>query len=238
MHLTLVLVLTVFILLRPGSVFGQQWVEFSSRQDSFFVNFPEQPKVEEFSYTTEQEAQLPARRYVAQRGPSRFSVTVIDYTRMEEIATERAKKCPPDAHAGCAGSGVSGVGYWKVEKAGAVDWATWNIIKRGSNVTYFGWQNIDLVAGRFIHLTNPDGSRTYIGLNMHEDRLYILEGTVPKAYPEPGMFLQSLRFLDAQGRPIRYQDGWFYLNGYPKPPLTGGGRGAGAGGRGAGAAAQ
>ena len=46
-------------------------------------------------------------------------------------------------------------------------------------------------------------------------------------YPEPGLFYQSLGFLDEKGNGIRYAD--FYHNGFPKPPLQGGGGGAAAG---------
>jgi hypothetical protein len=63
---------------------------------------------------------------------------------------------------------------------------------------------------------------------MHEDKLYIAEGTVPDGYPEPGLFYQSLGFLDEKGNGIRYAD--FYHNGFPKPPLQGGGGGAAGGG--------
>jgi len=59
---------------------------------------------------------------------------------------------------------------------------------------------------------------------MHEEKLYIAEGTVPDGYPEPGLFYQSLGWLDENGNGIRY--GEFYRNGYPKPPRQGGGGGA------------
>ena len=61
-------------------------------------------------------------------------MTVIDYSRIEEIQQEMVKKCPPDAHMTCRGTGPdgpSGSGYSKLDKAGAYDWATWKIIQRG-----------------------------------------------------------------------------------------------------------
>ena len=51
---------------------------------------------------------------------------------------------------------------------------------------------------------------------MHENRLYIVESTVPAGYPEPGWFSQSLGFLDDKGVGLRYQE--IYVNGYPAPP--------------------
>ena len=101
----------------------------------------------------------------------------------------------------------------------------------GRETTHYGHFNSDRVEGHEIHLTNPDGSRTFGAVHMHEDRLYILEATVPKGAPAPGLFQISMRFLDSNLRPVRYE--WvgtqLYSNGYPPPPRTGGGRGGGGG---------
>jgi len=45
---------------------------------------------------------------------------------------------------------------------------------------------------------------------MHEDQLYVLEGTVPKDYLEPGLFFQSMGFVDKAGNGIRYEA--LYIN--------------------------
>jgi hypothetical protein len=60
---------------------------------------------------------------------------------------------------------------------------------------------------------------------MHENRLYVMEGTVPEGYPEPGLFQQSLGFVDENGNGVRYRD--YYDNDYPAPPRVQG-RGTGA----------
>ena len=71
-------------------------------------------------------------------------------------------------------------------------------------------------------LANPDGSRTFAAIHRHGTRLYILEATVPKGAPAPGLFQQSLQFLDDTGKPLRYRR--FYTTGYsdewkfPAPP--------------------
>jgi hypothetical protein len=140
---------------------------------------------------------------------------VVDYTNAEAIHTERAKACPPDAHTGCAGAPWIGVGSWKVDVRGAPEYASWQFMKRGAEVTYFGWSFVDLVEGRQLQLTNPDGSRTFVGIYMHENRLYILEATVPRGLPEPGLFQQSLGFIDQDGKGIRYES--VYSNGFPAP---------------------
>ena len=54
---------------------------------------------------------------------------------------------------------------------------------------------------------------------MHENRLYILEATVPRGAPAPGLFQISMRFLDDEYQAVRYE--WeetrLYSNGYPPP---------------------
>ena len=68
------------------------------------------------------------------------------------------------------------------------------------------------------------------------NRLYIFEATVPPRAPEPGLFQQSPRFLDADGKPVRYPDNYMNMYGIPEasPARQGtqvprGGRGAAAG---------
>jgi hypothetical protein len=211
--------LAALTVLAPGFAGAQEWIEYTSRQDFFFVNFPHEPAVEAITYVSAQDAPLPGRVYSAQRGQGRYTMTVVDYSMLEEIQQERVKNCPPQAQMSCVGTGPdgpTGSGYSKLDKAGAIDFATWHIIQRGSQITYFAWSVIDYIGGRWIHSTNADGSRTYDAIHMHDDRLYILEATVPKGYPEPGIFQQSLRIIDEQGIPIRYNG--LYQNGYPKPP--------------------
>src|SRR5258705_6173040 len=51
---------------------------------------------------------------------------------------------------------------------------------------------------------------------MLENRLYIFEATVPPRAPEPGLFQQSPRFLDADGKPVRYPDNYMNMYGIPE----------------------
>jgi len=91
------------------------------------------------------------------------------------------------------------------------------------------WNFVDLVEGHQLQLTNnADKSRTFAGIYMHENKLYVIEGTVPAGYPEPGLFQQSLGWLDENGVGLRYQS--YYSNGYPPPPrVNRAGRGQGQG---------
>jgi len=83
-------------------------------------------------------------------------------------------------------------------------------------VTQYQWNFLELVEGHQLALINADKSRSYAGIYMHENKLYIVEGTVPAGYPEPGWFQQSLGFLDEKGIGLRYQE--IYVNGFPAPP--------------------
>ena len=42
----------VLVLFMSGPSAAQDWVEYASRADSFTVNFPGQPKVQDITYTT------------------------------------------------------------------------------------------------------------------------------------------------------------------------------------------
>jgi hypothetical protein len=218
---------------------AQEWQEFESRQDRFTCNFPGTPHVTETTFMSQFGHRLPARQYSVELTRNhKFSVTVVDYSNIAQLGLEKQKACPAGSEACRGGSGApgnsTGPGYSKADKAGAITYATWLFMQRDAKVTHLLWTNISLVEGHQIRLLNADKSLTAASVFMHEDKLYIAEGTVPEGYPEPGLFYQSLGFLDENGSGIRYAD--FYHNGFPKPPLQGGGGGGGAqGGRGRGA---
>jgi hypothetical protein len=218
----------VLLALLAGPAFGQEWTEYASTQDRFTLNFPGQPKVEETTYTSEYGAELPARVYSAESGGSRYSMTVVDYNQAERLLTEKAKACPPGAET-CLGGGSTGLGYWRVDVRGAIVFATWRLMQRDAKVTHYMWNFMDLVEGHQLQLTNnADQSRTFASIYMHENKLYILEATTPAGRPEPGLFQQSLGWLDENGVGLRYQS--IYSNGFPPPPrVDRGGQGGQAG---------
>ena len=206
------------VVLLSTAAFAQEWTEFVSREDGFSTNFPGTPTITGSTYRSQFGADLPARVYSAPLGRSRFSVTVVDYRSIEKILTEKAKSCPAGAETCLGGSNPrssTGSGYWKVDYAGALIYATRQFMKRDAAVTEFDWTNIDLIEGHLLHLTNKDQSRTYALVLMHADRLYITEATVPAGDPEPGLFQQALGFVDADGNSIRYQT--LYHHGQPVP---------------------
>jgi hypothetical protein len=227
----------VLALVAPA-VAQEEWNEFASREDGFSVNFPGQPMVEETTWTTQYRYTAPTRIYRANRGQERYSVTVVDYRTLEQQGLERAKQCPAGAEP-CRGNQVGslGAGYWRMDVRGALTYATLKFIQRDAKVTDLNWQIQELVEGLHIQLTNnADQSRTFGYMTMHDNRLYIFEGTVPRGQPEPALFQGSVGFVDKEGNRIRYQriysNAWHGLGEYPVPPLAG--RGGGAGGAAAG----
>jgi hypothetical protein len=205
------------VVLMPGVSFAQGWAQWQSGDDFFSVAFPGEPTIEKTTHVSEYEGTFPARIYTRVNGQSRFSVKVIDYSDAIKIHTERIKGCPPDAQGDCAGGNetVSGIGHWRYDLFAAMDQATRPYLQRNAKVDYFGWAIADRVPGRYIHLTNADRSKTYVALHMHENRMYVLEATVPPGAPEPGIFQQSILFLDLEGKPVRYDN--VYMNTFPPP---------------------
>jgi hypothetical protein len=243
---TLLLASVLFVC---GPAFAQDWEEYINKDDGFRVDFPGPPKVTETTFKSEYGADLPAHVYSVARGPERYSITVVDYTQAPRLLDEKAKlTCPKDyADERSCGLSNAGRGYWKEDMGGALLHATYGFLQRDAKLTHLAYAWQDLVEGNELQLTNrADQSRTFAFIAMHKDRLYILEATVPKAYPAPGLFQQSMGYVEKDGTAVRYQS--IYSNMYAEHPDAfpgqpkrtgqgGGGRGAGAGAGGAGTGA-
>jgi hypothetical protein len=227
-------------LLTAASASAQEWEQYVSTQDGFKVDFPGQPKITETTWKSEYGYMLPARVFTVDKGKEHYSMTVVDYTGIEKMGVERSAKCPAGAET-CQGQrqgglvNVIGPAYSTQDIRGALVYASFQFIKRDATVTHYLWNWEDLVEGHEIHLTNhADQSRTMAYIAMRENKLYVLEGTVPKGYPEPGLFYQSLGWVDKDGNGIRYQQ--IYVNEvyglglYPEPGHNQGGQGGRGGG--------
>jgi len=186
----------VLLFLMSVPAFAQSWFEYSSETDRFSVNFPSEPDIREFSYSSEFNAIFPGRIYNAAFGDSRYSVTVVDFTESERIHAEMDKT-----------EAASGQNAWINDQRASVAKAAREFRQRGGEITYDAWGHIDLVEGHQLQITNPDDSRTFVGIYLHGNasRLHILEATVPPRSAPPGQFQQSLRFLDEEGDRIRYR---------------------------------
>jgi hypothetical protein len=212
------------LLLAPGVAVAQEWQEYTSLQDGFRLNFPGRPAVATGTWTSQLNYVLPSRVYSAERGRERYSVTVIDYGSIEQQGIERA--CPP-GNANCRANAPAtlGPGYAHHDERGAIVYATFKLLQRGATLNYLTWEWQDLVEGHIVQLTNADQSRTFAWVGMHQHKLYIIEGTVPPGFPEPGLFQQSMQWIDTDGRGIRYQtlysNSFHALGVYPLPGIVG-----------------
>ena len=201
-----------FVLLVSGPSFAQGWIDYSSEADLFTVNFPGEPAVRDITYPTEYRITLPGRVHSTDDGRSRYSVTVIDFSNVQEIHATRLE--------GCEGLSRSEanlcVNPWIAELEGAIDFSTAEFLQRDAEITHYAYYRAERVEGRRLQLTNADRSQTFAAIHMHENRLYIFEGTVAPGAPPPGLFQQSLGFIDAEGFRVRYEA--TYSNMHPPPP--------------------
>lgn len=183
-----------------GTSLSQEWTEFVSRDDRFTITFPGQPKVAETTWTSQFSAILPARIFSGTQGAGHYTVTCVDYNPIERLLTERSRGLPALDLA----IHVYGLGYWKTDVRSAVVYAASKFLERDGKVTSISSNFADLVAGMLVELTNADQSRTFASIYMHANRLVITEATIPRGYPPPTIFQQSLGWLDAKGVRIRY----------------------------------
>jgi hypothetical protein len=217
--------IAALILSIPAPALAQDWTPFISREEGFSANYPGPPKVEAVSYATEYRQRLPGRIYSAADAMGRYSTTVIDYRGAEKLHNDTVAKCQAAKGANLL-DGDACQNDFRVEVAGAMDYAAWNFMKRdGVKLTHYMWYFNEMVAGRLLQLTNPDQSRTYAVIHQHAGRLYIHQATVNRGSPEPILFMQSIGWVDEEGRSIRYRT--FYTEGYgewqfphPIPPRT------------------
>jgi hypothetical protein len=121
-------------------------------------------------------------------------MTVINYSNIEAIHKARPDKTEAD---------VPDL-YWRIDVNGSAAYAATKLREKAAKVTFDSFQLIDLVPGLQLHFTNPNGTRTFAGIYLHQYRLYILEATAPPTAPPPGLFQQSLSVLNAEGTRIRY----------------------------------
>ena len=179
-----------------------QWQEFSSKEDLFGANFPASPVVEQITWESEYGATVPARRYVVRQGPDTYSTTVVDYNLVKNQLIEKGKKCPITDER-CNGlTAFSGLGYWKNDLRGALVYASFRFMKADNvKVTYYQWTSGG--AGLDTHelqlLNTRDQTRTFATIVMHDNMLYVMEGTRPVNGPTPDIFTQSLNLRERDG---------------------------------------
>ncbi|MDH3507595.1 MAG: hypothetical protein OEQ25_10700 [Gammaproteobacteria bacterium] len=192
MRLTILLLTS---LLFTATASAQSWRMFTDPDEFFSVNFPAEPTVRNFEYASEYGATLPGKIYEVRNGDSLHSVTIVNFTDAQRIYQELPDRTDEGNNAA----------LWLYDQRGSVAYAARNFRLRGGEVTYDAWHHIDLVEGHQLQMTNADQSRTYASMYLHDGRLYVLEATVPPGSLPQGLFQQSLSFLDAEGKRIRYR---------------------------------
>ena len=186
------LLLAVFV---ANEAAAQTWSQYRDESEFFAVNFPGEPVITEAPYPSQYGATFPSKIYTVEYDDYHYSVTVVDFTNAQRIYEELPDKTDE------AGSRW----LWLYDQLGGTAYAAQNFRERGGTVTFDAWNHIDFVEGHQIQMTNNDGSRTFAGIYLHNRRLYILEATVPATALPPGLFQQSITFLDENGTRVRYE---------------------------------
>ena len=172
------LIPAALVLVVSTASFAQEFIVFVDREKRFAVNLPTQPMVEDFTYETEYGASIPARRYTAMKQTEKYVVTVLDYND-------------------------SGTPLTDVRGSIAFNAAKYRQLGK---VTFDGYQEIDRIPGLQLAIVTPDNRRLYVGFNLYDKRLYMLEANLPANRPPPEHFRASLQVLDAEGLSIRLDD--------------------------------
>jgi hypothetical protein len=189
--------LTVLLgLMICGSVYAQRWTQYASTEDGFRLMAPGEFEIEDTEIVSEYGIVVPARIYSVDNSVGRYTVTVIDYTDAQRLHEERI----------AANEDVYLPIYGQVDVRGSMAFAAKKIRDRASSVEYDAYHYINRVDGHQLQTTNPDRSRTFAAIYLRESRLYVVNATVAEGTTPPGMFQQSLEFIDENGQLIRYSE--------------------------------
>jgi hypothetical protein len=162
--------LVALLLAMPTCAAAQEWELYVSRQDGFSINFPGTPQITETKWQSQLNYTLPARVYKADRGQERYSVTVVDYSSLEQQGIARWTQCPP-GNAQCRDGGDTiGPGYWKQDERGALVYAASKYLRPPFEVTYYAWDWQDMVEGTSLQLKSPNGRRTLTNVSCTSSR--------------------------------------------------------------------
>ena len=188
-------------LLISGPAVAQNWFMFEDKSEFFTVNFPEEPEVSELTFESESGLTLPAKLYEASDGVTDYSIMVVNYNN--------------------SGASIS-------EIRGGMAYVAWNYRKRGGEITFDGYGQVDRIEGHQLQINNEDGSRTFVAIHPPDARLFILEATTPAGMPPPLHFQNSIGIFDQEGMRVRYEmdvngqtERWYRGGAYGEDPDTG-----------------
>ena len=165
-----------------GAALAQGWFDYVNKESMFSVNFPKEPRVEDFTYTSEYKSKLNAKRFIAEHNGATYTVTVVDMSRTDYR---------PQYHGN--------------ELRGAVAYAATQLRQTGK-VTFDAYQEINVIPGHALQITLPDGKRNFVAIHLHAKKLYIAEAVVAANMPPPALFQASFQITDGEGRALRYVD--------------------------------
>jgi len=161
-----------------GAASAQDWIVYVSRDSRFAAAMPRQPAEETRDFKTEYSYTIPEHVFTATQGTDRtYRVIVRDYTGVEQLTDVR----------------------------GSMAFAA-TAYRQLGRVIFDGYQEIDRIPGHQLTIITPDGRQIYVGLNLYDKRLYIVEANLPVSAPPPEPFRASLQVLDAEGNSIRLND--------------------------------
>ena len=177
-----------------GPSFAQGWSVYADQEYFFSINFLGEPEIREFDYEAEYGGTYPARVYFTEDGQSLYSLTVIDFTDNYYLSDEY--QALPDQTDDAPVERL-----WLYDMRGSMIREAAKLQQQSSEVLYDAWHHINQVEGRQLVVTNPDQSNTYAGFYLYDKRLYFLKAVAPVSSTPPGLFQQSLSFIDNEGDP-------------------------------------
>lgn len=147
-----------------------EWIEYKNPAEAFMVNFPDQPKVENITYTTESGAKAPAKLFSADEGSGHYSITVVDFSGSQ------GDEANAMAHAAA-----------QMRLKGTVKF------DYDSELDGIHGHQVSMI------LPGGVQYQVQLFLYPQEHRLYIAEGTVPAGVRPPALFWTSLAMIHTDG---------------------------------------
>ena len=182
-------------------LFAQEdFVDFLSKEDFFSITFPGKPTITDGTWVTERGVILPSKVYTVEEPHGRHQLTVVDYTPVERVLTQKSHEKCPDGADTCLGLHESGLGYWKDEYRGGVNYAISTlVVDKDVRITQLIFKFIGQVGGLELRMTHPDQSRSVATAYMRKNRLFLLVSTTPKGWPESWIMQNSISWTGTDG---------------------------------------
>ncbi len=178
------------------SAVAQRWIQYASATDGFRIMAPGEFAIEEIDFETEYGIVVPARIFSHENDTGRYSVTVVDYRDSQRLHDERLREI---------GALYQPI-YGQVDVRGSIAFAAKKIRDRASTIEYDAYHYISRIDGHQLQTTNPDQTRTFAAIYLYESRLYVIDATASPDIAPPGMFQQSLEFIDEDGEVITFRN--------------------------------